>query len=401
MSNFTGPHGRPRRCVVVGAGVVGVTTAYRLAQAGADVTLVDAGDVGGGASGATFAHVNASYAGYWSYVELRRAGLDGYRRLQQEIGGAPWWHDTGYLSVHRCGNQVAELDRHLDRLLAMGYPAARISGQPSALEPALAHLDAERAYHFPSEGYVDTAAMLKDLAGRTGELGASVRTGDPVTALLTSGQDVTGVRLRSGETLACDQLILCCGRWTDEVLGLAGLESQYVEHDFAAGTPVPGLLVVTEAVRGSVNNVVSVDDVNYRPYGENQTMVWSGTVDRQLLELGGENADPDVPIRLGKELLAAASQFVPALESVPMHRAMVTVRAMPADGLPIVGQPSGLHGVYVVLAHAAVTLAPALADVVVAEVVHGRNDARLDRFRPDRPVSTDAHTRIMKESRRT
>jgi glycine/D-amino acid oxidase-like deaminating enzyme len=390
LTGFTTPSGRARKYVVVGAGVLGVTTAYRLAQAGADVTVVDAGEIGGGTSGATFAQVNASYGGYWDYFDLRRAGVEGYSRMQQEAGGAPWWHNIGTLAVYRDRDQVAELDDHLDRLLGVGYPAARVLGQPATLDSALAPLDAERAYHFPSEGYVDVDAMVADLAGRAGGNGATFRTNDPVTAVLKSGQDVTGVRLRSGETLACDELIICCGRWTDEVLALAGLETQYVAHHSAMHTPVPGLLVVTEPVRGSVKTVISVDDVAYRPDRENRTMVWSGVVDGHLQELGGRDADPDVPDRLAKELLTRASEFVPALRSVSMHKAMVTARAMPTDGLPIVGRPAGIDGVYVLLAHAAVTLAPALADLVVAEVIHGRNDGMLDRFRPDRLVSTDA-----------
>jgi glycine/D-amino acid oxidase-like deaminating enzyme len=391
LSDFTAPRARLPKCVVVGAGVLGVTSAYRLAQAGVKVTLVDAGTAGGGTTGTSFAHVNASYAGYWDYVELRRAGVDGYHRLRKGPGGAPWWHDTGYLSVHRSGIQVAELDRHLIRLREIGYPADRFDEQPSAIEPALAQLKAERTFRFPSEGYVDLPAMLADLVDRARRLGAVVRTGDPVTALLTSGADVTGVRLRSGDTFPCDQLIICCGRWTDQVLGLAGLETRFLANDSAGGTPVAGLLVTTDAVDGSVNQVVSVDDINYRPDGEDRTMVWSGLVDRRLQEQGGRDADPDVPVRLAEELLSAASQHVPALVSARVHQATVAVRALPADGQPVVGRLPGIHGVYVALAHAAVTLAPVLADLVVAEVAQGRHDAQLGRFRPDRLIPTEAY----------
>jgi glycine/D-amino acid oxidase-like deaminating enzyme len=386
--------------VVVGAGVVGVTSAYRLAQAGAEVTVVDGGRVGGGATGATFAHVNASYAGYWDYVELRRAGLDGYGRLAQEPGGARWWHQTGYLSVHRSGSGFDDHDQHLSRLQRMGYPAVQVDAEPNTVEPALARFTAARSYSFPAEGYVDLQDMLADLLARCRRLGAEVRTGDPVIAVMTSGNDVTGVRLRSGATLECDGVIVCSGRWTDQLLALAGVESQFVAHDEAGGTPVPGLLVVTEAVPGSVTRVSSVDDVNCRPDGQDRTMLWSALVDRELQRLGGPEADPDAVDRLAGELLAAASTHVPALRAARVHRTMVTMRAMPADGLPIVGPLPGAAGLYVMLAHAAVTLAPVLADVVVSEVAHQRSDSRLDRFRPGRlipDVATAPDTRREKE----
>ena len=117
-------------------------------------------------------------------------------------------------------------------------------------------------------------------------------------------------------------------------------------------------------------------------------MVWSGLFDRRLVELGGKDADPDRVSQLSEELLAAATRHVPALRSAQVDHALVTMRAMPADGLPVVGPLSGINGVYVVLAHAAATLAPVLADLVVTEVAHGRIDPRLDRFRPDRLSNT-------------
>ena len=47
------------RIVVIGAGVMGASVAYRLAQAGASVTVLEAGRVGGGTSGCSFAWTNS------------------------------------------------------------------------------------------------------------------------------------------------------------------------------------------------------------------------------------------------------------------------------------------------------------------------------------------------------
>lgn len=390
MTSGPTPHTTPLRCVVAGAGVVGVTTAWRLAQAGVEVTLVDGGDrVGLGASWATFAHVNASYAGYWDYVELRRAGVDGYAGLRRELDGAPWWHDTGFLVVYGAHADVAAHDRHLDRLRATGYPAECVEARPSLFEPALGDVEAVRTHHFPTEGWVDVPRMLADLQDRAGRLGVGMRADDPVIGVEPLGDGIA-VRLRSGETLRCDRLVVACGRWTDEVLATAGITSAFVAHDTALGTPVPGLLVATGPVQGSVGRVVAVDDVNLRPRGDGGTLLWSGKVDQQLQERGGEHAAPSVVDRLAAELLRAATEHVPALSGTDVADATVTQRALPVDGLPVVGPLAAAAGIHVALAHAAVTLAPALADIVVDEVVHARPDPRVDRFRPGRltPVRT-------------
>lgn len=371
------------RCVVVGGGVTGVTAAWRLGQAGATVALVDGGaSLGPSASDATFAHVNASYAGYWDYVDLRRAGVEGYHRLATEPGGASWWHETGFLAVHSSGRSAEDHDRHLARLQDLGHPAQRVT-DTAAIEPALVVAGAARAYHYPTEGHVDVPAMLADLTSRARALGVVVHADDPVVGL-AHGSGPTLVRLHSGAVLPCDRLVVCAGRWTDDLLGMLGLSTRYVATDTGGGPLVPGLLVVTDPVEACVRGVVAVDDVNYRPLAGGRTMVWSGVVDGRLPAHGGRHAGARVVGDLADELLQAAAGHVPSLRGAHPARAMVTLRSMPADGLPIVGPVPGVDGVHVVLAHAAVTMAPVLANAVVAEVLHDRRDDRLEPFRPHR-----------------
>ena len=47
------------KMIVIGAGVMGASVAFRLAQAGADVTVLEATRIGGGTSGISFAWTNA------------------------------------------------------------------------------------------------------------------------------------------------------------------------------------------------------------------------------------------------------------------------------------------------------------------------------------------------------
>src|SRR5919109_2768894 len=96
-------------CVVVGGGVLGAMTALRLAERGSAVSLVDASVPGSGTSATTFAHINASYAGYWDYFELRAAGVAGYRRLRAELGSAPWLRDTGFMQFDESPERQARL----------------------------------------------------------------------------------------------------------------------------------------------------------------------------------------------------------------------------------------------------------------------------------------------------
>ena len=60
------------------------------------------------------------------------------------------------------------------------------------------------------------------------------------------------------------------------------------------------------------------------------------------------------------------------------------MRALPRDGLPVAGWIPDVEGLYVLAAHAAVTLAPVLGEAAASEIADRRDDARLARFRPDR-----------------
>jgi glycine/D-amino acid oxidase-like deaminating enzyme len=87
--------------------------------------------------------------------------------------------------------------------------------------------------------------------------------------------------------------------------------------------------------------------------------------------------------------MQAAQEYLPALASAEVETARICRRALPRDGLPVMGWVPGVGGLYVIAAHAAVTLAPALAELSVTEVSQTTEAAALDGFRPDRFARTD------------
>jgi D-hydroxyproline dehydrogenase subunit beta len=381
------------RVVVVGSGVVGVVTALRLAERGVEVTLVDASVPGSGTSGSTFAHVNASYAGYWDYFELRAAGVAGYRRLRSELGSAPWLVDTGFLQFERSPQQHGELSEHADRLRDAGYPVARVRPDDvrRRLEPDLViPSDVEEVFFYPDEGYVEVQPMLAQLLRAAAQLGVGVRVNDRVVGFQTAGDRVRGVTLESGERIAADVVVCSCGRWTDAVLALAGVEVAVMAPD-AAGSTAPGLIAVSSPIVSSLRRVVCAAGMNVRPDGGGRLMLWSGDLDARVRS----SADPSPTLvgGLAREAIEVGSRYLPALESAGVEKAHVCIRSLPRDGLPVVGWIPRVEGLYVLAAHAAVTLAPVLGEAAAAEIADLTDDARLARFRPDRFSAAQHQTR--------
>src|ERR1700744_5029195 len=90
-----------RHIVIVGGGILGASLAYHLTQRGAKVTLLEESHPSSGATGHSFAYLNASTKPEHAYSDLNLAGIAGWRRLQLECkgslplqwGGAVYWED--------------------------------------------------------------------------------------------------------------------------------------------------------------------------------------------------------------------------------------------------------------------------------------------------------------------
>lgn len=74
-----------KRIVVIGAGIVGASLAYHLAGKGANVTMVEAGEVASGVTATSFAWLNTTHDAPDPIAALRSAAIDSYHRLEHEL----------------------------------------------------------------------------------------------------------------------------------------------------------------------------------------------------------------------------------------------------------------------------------------------------------------------------
>jgi glycine/D-amino acid oxidase-like deaminating enzyme len=250
------------KTIVIGAGVMGASVAYRLAQAGSAVTVLEATRIGGGTSGVSFAWTNAHEKPPKTYHDLNVAGMKAHAALADEFGATPWWHGGGSLEW------VAEPDRaaqreNVEQLRSWGYAAEWITlGQLEELEPDTDPAtigDAPVAF-FPEEGWLDPVvyahAMLSAAQFRHG---AKVICGTRVVDLIVAGDRVTGVRVADGTQYGADIVVNCAGRWTNEATRDAGLHLPLA--------PTVGFLVFTPPVAASLSRVVRTTVIDARPDG--------------------------------------------------------------------------------------------------------------------------------------
>ncbi len=357
--------------VVVGAGVVGTAVALQLAQAGARVVVVDAGEPAARTSSTSFAWIGASAAALRDYRALNVAGVAAYARMEAELGPRRWLRRTGSLVWHTDRERNADVASEVAALAESGYAAALLAPEQAlALEPSLRLAPGvEHVAFHADEGHADGQRMAAELAARAADAGADLRAGLQVTGIDPAAGTVA---LATGERLVADGVVLCTGRWTGALADVAMLGAQ------ERGALPIGLLVTTEAAADPVGRVVVADDVMIRPGDEGGLLLHADEQDR-LVHPGDA---PESVAEVAAQVLDAARGHVVIPEALGVAGAVVGLRALTADLLPAVGWLS--DRVYVAVTHSGITLAPVLGELVAAEVLGRAEEPLLAPFRPHR-----------------
>lgn len=216
------------RTVVIGAGVLGASTAYHLARAGAQVTVIDAG-LDGRATAAGAGIICPWVSGvndpvfYRLYTEAARY----YAELVPALGEIGE-HDLGFRRVGGMAVSASAVDlMRLERLVRERQAAAPEMGAVSRLTPREAqalfpplHADLG-AVHVAGGARVDGRRLGAALLRAARHHGAVVRNGE--AALVATAGRVEGVRLGS-ERLAADQVVVTAGAWAPALLRELGID---------------------------------------------------------------------------------------------------------------------------------------------------------------------------------
>jgi tRNA 5-methylaminomethyl-2-thiouridine biosynthesis bifunctional protein len=190
-----------RRVAVVGAGVVGLSLAWAAAAAGAEVTLVEAGDApGAGASGLPLALVNPYRGRSGRARAVDVAGAEALWRwvgALEAAGHSPGAHRTGVL-------RVASDARQARAFAAIGGVTPV---PPGRLGPyRLPH----GGFTSPLGGWVDPDRWLAALAGAAAAAGADLRW-SCAAAAVERADGGWSLHTAAGERVAADLVALCIG----------------------------------------------------------------------------------------------------------------------------------------------------------------------------------------------
>jgi glycine oxidase len=202
---------------VIGAGVIGLSCAWRAAEAGLRVTVLDPAPASGASwvAGGMLAPVTEAWPGEEELLELGEAAVRRWpafaAELEESAGQPAGLRTDGTVVAATGSGDRAELETLADFLGRLGRDVERLSGRElRRLEPALGP-DVRGGLSVPDDLAVDNRVLLAALRSAAERAGVTV-VERAVRAVLDDGERVTGVRTDGGALDADTVLVAAVGR---------------------------------------------------------------------------------------------------------------------------------------------------------------------------------------------
>ncbi|MFQ5824796.1 MAG: glycine oxidase ThiO, partial [bacterium] len=317
--------------IIIGAGIIGCSIAYRLAQEGLRVTVIEKGQSGEEASSAAAGmlapQAEAAHGLHSSLSELCVASHALYpnfvAELEEETGIKIGYQNSGSIFVATDFKEAMTLAGLLERQRKAGMQAEELSAnQLKELEPAL-DKTIEVGVYLPEDHYVDNRRLIKTLVASAARRGVEFLTGTPVIGFDYRKASVVGVKI-PGSVLNGDIFINAAGCW-------AGLVDPTNRIPLPI-RPIRGQMVCVEKQPQPLRHLIHSTGCYLVPWPDGRILVGS------TLENVGYNKA--VTAQGIHQLLKAALKIVPPLESAHIQEVWAGLRPDTQDNLPILGTTS-------------------------------------------------------------
>lgn len=408
---------------IIGAGIVGVSTAVWLQREGCKVILIDRAGPGEGTSygnGGVLAScsvVPVTVPGLirkapgmlldrdsplflrWSYLpkllpwlaryllhtrphETRRIAsalekivgdsLEQHQAIARGTGAEKWIVPSDYLFVYR-DREHFEGDAFGWRLRReLGFTWDELEGDAfRSYDPSFSDEEGFAA-RVKGHGYItDPGRYVKDLANHVIASGGRLVAAN-VTGFARQNGAVTGL-VCDGETIACDAAVLTAGVWSKPLAAQLGINvPMETERGYHVELIEPNIVPRSPVMVASKKFVITPMEGRLRLAG--------------IVEFGGLDAPPSkAPFDL---LVKQATAVLPGLRWKE-RRDWMGHRPAPADSIPVVGEVPGLKGAYCGFGHhhIGLTAGPKTGRLLAQIIAGKRSNLDLSVFSPDRYVT--------------
>lgn len=336
--------------VIIGAGIVGCSAAYFLAQKGwRNVVVLDQGplfETGGSSShapGLVF-ELNASR----TMCQLARWSVDLYSRFDS-------FYPVGSLEIAYSPERWEDLQLKLGRAMSWGLPAALID--PAKVRKQIPLLNVERihgALHVPADGIAKAVRAGAALGQAAREQGVAFQGHTPVTGIEVERGRVQAVVTPQGR-IRTPRVLLCAGIWGPRVGRLAGVPIPLtpVQHQYARTAPLRELAGETREV---VHPILRHQDraMYFRQHADcygigsyqHEPLLVAPEDIRRIEPLPMPSLRPFTPEHFGKAWESALEIF-PCFRGVELPYRINGMFSFTPDGNPLLGEAAEVAGFWV------------------------------------------------------
>ena len=322
--------------VVVGAGVVGASVAFHLAERGVGTLVIDRYGPAAGSTARSGGLIRAHYPTALE-ADLAWDSLTNYfEPWGARVGGGCGFTRTGFAYLVAEEN-VEALRYNVALQREVGVETSLVGpDELGEMEPALRTDGVALAAYEPRGGYADPAATAVGFLRAAESLGARFERRS-ATTLVVRGDRLRGVRTEQG-TLEAESVVLAAGAWSVPLAGSAGLDlpirpARVRVALFERPYELPTHLTLIDTTEGFYA----------RPAAERATLVGSRDSLEWLPTPDEPKPEPD-DVFIG-EASRKIGRRMPALADAPYRSGRSGILDMTPDGRPILG-PAGPEGLF-------------------------------------------------------
>ncbi|SRR6056297_1914220 len=337
-------HGSSDKTLVVGGGIIGLSTAWELSRRGHRVTLIERGDVGRAASWAAagilppnnlatatdpldrlraYSH---SLIGDWCDRLTEETGIDvGYRRC-----GGLYIADTPGEIASMTGMTEYWKDQQID---CHAVDLTTLSRREPELADWCDRHPAARAWFTPGEDQIRPPAVLKALHQGCLRNGVTIVRHSEVTAV-RGDRDQATVRIGEDRIIGRNAIV-CGGSWSGRLLSGLNLRTSVV--------PVRGQMLMLRTDEPVVRSIVNVGQRYVLCRDDGRTLI--GSCEEEV------GFDESTTPEMIESLREFAADLCPTLSDAKTEKTWSGLRPLTFDGFPMIGKVPGEDHLYVAAGH--------------------------------------------------
>ncbi len=345
------------RAVIIGGGVGGTSIAYHLTELGwTDIVLVDRAEL---TSGSTFhsAGLVGQLRGSVTLTRMMMYGSALYRRLRDETGVDPSWHEVGSIRLASSRARMEELERQAGWAKTFGLPMDLITASEAQDRFPLMSTDGVLGgVWLPTDGWLDPSGLAQALAAGARSRGATI---EPHTRVVGIGVDggsparrtprVTGVTVEHrGERrdIRADVVVNAGGMFAPEIGRMVGVTIPIIPmaHQYLFTDEMAGVHAGLPQLRDPDNLVYFREEVGGLCMGgyERDPAPWS--LDGAPPDFNGKLLAPDMP--RFEPIMEGAVRRVPSIAEAGVSRVINGPEGFTPDNEFILGE-SEVRGFFV------------------------------------------------------